>query len=233
MFVEAHDTSAVHVLDEPANWPTYPGQPLRLGQIYESNRPALAALIQQAGAEAKVFPLVRDDLSVTRKALASALDSSDILVTSGGVSVGEMDFLKAALEQNGGELAFWKVAIKPGRPFVFGRCGGKLVFGLPGNPVSAIATFLLLVRPALLAWQGATHTNLPSTFAIAAEDLENAGNRRHFLRVRLADDGRIYSAGLQASHALSSLAEANGLVDLASGHIVRAGETVPVLRWDG
>jgi molybdopterin molybdotransferase len=208
------------------------GAMLAPGQIYESNRAGLAALVRLAGGVATGFPIVRDVLGETRQALADALDSCDILVTSGGVSVGEMDFIKAAFEQNGGELSFWKVAIKPGRPFVFGRWKEKLMFGLPGNPVSALVTFLLLVRPAILRWQGASEVGLPCSRGVLAEPLVNQGERRHFFRVRLDERGTVYSAGLQASHALGSLAAATGLIDVPPGASLEAGQTVNVLRWD-
>ena len=124
-----------------------------------------------------------------------AFDQCDAVVTSGGVSVGEMDFIKHAFEQMGGELHFWKVAIKPGRPFAFGRCRSKLLFGLPGNPVSALVTFLLLVRPALLRWQGATDVSLAAHLGVLAEPLVNQGGRRHFMRVGLDSAGKVRSAG--------------------------------------
>ena len=165
-----------------------PGQPLAPGRIYESNRLALAALMERAGAVPRTFPLVADVLAATSLALADAFNQCDAVVTSGGVSVGEMDFIKRAFEQIGGELQFWKVAIKPGRPFAFGRCRGKLLFGLPGNPVSALVTFLLLVRPALLRWQGATDVSLPVHPGVLAEPLVNHGERRHFMRVKVDSD---------------------------------------------
>jgi len=208
-----------------------PGEELRPGQIYESNRLALAALIWRVGTP-KVFPLVPDDLESTREALESALEECDIVVTSGGVSVGELDFVKEAFERAGGRLDFWKVAIKPGRPFVYGEKKGKSLFGLPGNPVSAFVTFLLLVRPALLRWQGATETSLPGSPGELTETLNNRGSRRHFMRVRMAVDGKVYSGGTQASHIFSSLAAANGLVDVPPDGILEAGEVVPVLRWE-
>jgi molybdopterin molybdotransferase len=209
-----------------------PGQPLRAGQVYESNRYMLGALMRRAGAMPRAFPLVPDDLKATTEALACAFEQCDAVVTSGGVSVGEMDFVKAALERLGGELQFWKVAMKPGRPFVFGRCQGKLLFGLPGNPVSAFVTFLLLVRPAFLRWQGASDVSLPASPGVLAEPVANDGLRRHFMRVRLEADGKVRSAGLQASHVLSSLAAANGLVDVPPGVTLAAGTTVRVLRLD-
>src|SRR5205085_6353606 len=134
--------------------------------------------------------------------LERALGECDAVITCGGVSVGEMDFVKSAFEQLGGELAFWKVAIKPGRPFVFGRRAEKFLFGLPGNPVSALVTFLLLVRPALLRWQGAADISLPAHSGVLAEPLANPGARRHFIRVKVDAEGRVFSAGTQASHLL-------------------------------
>jgi molybdopterin molybdotransferase len=208
------------------------GTELGSGQIYESNRIGLAALISNAGAVARILPLVSDDLEGTRRALEKAFAHADIVVTCGGVSVGEFDFVKQAFEQMGGKLDFWKVAIKPGRPFVCGQWKGKLLFGLPGNPVSAHVTFLLLVRPAVLRYQGATEVRLPVSHGELAEPLDNRGSkRRHFIRV-MTSEGKVCSAGVQASHVLSSLAEANGLVDVPPDAIVPAGTFVQVLRWE-
>lgn len=209
-----------------------PGERLRPGEIYESNRLGLAALVAQAGGTPQILPIVPDDPEATRAALAQAFGASDVVVTSGGVSVGEMDFVKSAFEQLGGELDFWKVAIKPGRPFVFGRLGRKFLFGLPGNPVSALVTFVLLVRPALLRWQGASDVALPAHNGVLAEALANPGARRHFLRVRVDDTGRVYSAGAQASHLLRSLAHASGLVDVPPQTTLAAGTTVKVCCWE-
>ncbi len=235
-----------------------PGQALAPGQIYESTRVALEALARRAGAQPRIYALVPDTLAATQGALEQAFGDCDLVVTSGGVSVGEMDFIKAAFEQLGGKLEFWKVAIKPGRPFVFGKVEAKmedgrlktanlkrapssifhplsswkLLFGLPGNPVSALVTFLLLVRPALLRWQGTQNIGLPSQPGVLSEPLANPDARRHFLRVRVDKTGRVSSAGLQASHALSSAAAADGLVDVPPRTTLTAGTTVSVLRWD-
>jgi len=208
-----------------------PGAKIKPGQIYESNRLALAALISAAGIP-KIFPLVRDDLSSTRAALENAFTECDIVVTSGGVSVGEMDFVKQAFEETGGKLEFWKVAIKPGRPFVYGQRNEKFLFGLPGNPVSAFVTFLLLVRPALLRWQGASDVNLPVSRGELAEPIINQGSRRHFVRVHMTPDGKVHSAGVQASHMLSSLASANGLLDVPADTTLPSGHAVNILHWD-
>ena len=208
------------------------GQILAPGQIYESNRASLAALVRRAGAIPQVLPLVADTLAATRVALTEAFDQCDAVVTLGGVSVGEMDFIKSAFEEIGGQLQFWKVAIRPGRPFVFGRYRKKFLFGLPGNPVSAVVTCLLLVRPAVLRWQGATDVSLPAHPGVLLESLANRGELRHFTRVKVDAAGRIRSAGRQASHLLSSMARANGLVDLPAHTTLAAGTVVPVLRWE-
>jgi molybdopterin molybdotransferase len=207
-----------------------PGQSLAAGQIHESNRLCLAILASQVGARPKIYPLVTDSLPATRAALEAALGECDAVVTSGGVSVGELDFVKAALEAIGGSLQFWRVAIKPGRPFVLGRWREKLLFGLPGNPVSAFVTFLLLVRPALLRWQGANEVALPAHPGVLGEPLANPGSRRHFVRVKVDAAGIVLSAGLQASHIMSSLAEGNGLVDIPPGTTLAAGTAVRILR---
>src|SRR5207244_573587 len=159
-------------------------------------------------------------------ALEKAFAEGDAVITCGGVSVGEMDFVKSAFEQLGGKLEFWKVAIKPGRPFVFGRRAEKFLFGLPGNPVSALVTFLLLVRPALRRWQGAKDGGLLSQTATLAEPLANPGSRRHFMRVIVGPEGTARPAGTQASHILSSLAAANALVDVPPQTTYPAGTMV-------
>lgn len=208
------------------------GEPLPAGQIYESNRAALAPLVARAGGRANVFPLVPDDLAGTETALRTALAECDLVVTSGGISVGETDFVKPAFANLGGKLEFWKVAIRPGKPFAFGRCAEKFLFGLPGNPVSALVTFLLLVRPALLRWQGATRLALRAQAGIAGEAFANTGDRRHFLRVQMDEAGKVFSAGRQASHVLSSLAKADAFLDLAAGETIKPGDLVRLRRWD-
>lgn len=204
------------------------GQPLRAGQIYESNRSMLMPLVTQAGGRAKIYPIVADTLPATTAALEAAFRECDFVLTSGGVSVGEMDFVKSAFTALGGKLEFWRVAIRPGKPFVFGTLGTKFLCGLPGNPVSAFVTFLLLVRPALRRWQGATQTDLPALPGVLGESFTNPGERRHFVRVRVDAEGKIFSAGKQASHALSSLAAAQGLLDLAAGAVMPQGSAA---RW--
>jgi molybdopterin molybdotransferase len=130
-------------------------------------------------------------------------------------------------------LVFWKISLKPGKPFVFGRAANKLMFGLPGNPVSALVTFQLLVRPALAAMQGASELDPPRSTGVLSESLANPGDRRHFMRVIIDDMGRVRSAGAQASHSLSSLANANGLVDVPPRTTLLQGAVASVLRWEG
>jgi molybdopterin molybdotransferase len=132
----------------------------------------------------------------------------------------------------GGQLDFWKVAIRPGKPFVFGQWRGKYLFGLPGNPVSAAVTFVLLVRPALLRMQGARDLSPRMTLGTLAEPLVNRGDRRHFMRVTLDSHGHVKSAGAQASHMLNSLAQANGLVDVPPATTWPAGASIRVITLD-
>ena len=205
------------------------GQTLTPGKIFESNRLGLAMLSQRAGAETRVFPLVKDTLADTRAALESAFAQCDVVITSGGVSVGELDFVKSAFEQLGGEMQFWKVAIRPGRPFVFGRWREKFLFGLPGNPASAFVTFLLLVRPALRRWQGAANVHSATGSGVLAEPLTNSAERRFFCRVTVDAQGRIRSGGAQGSHIMLSLATANGLVDIPPKTTLPSGTVVPVI----
>ncbi len=209
-----------------------PGELLATGQIYESNRWMLAAALREIGVEPRIYPIVMDTLEATHDALARAFDECDAVITFGGVSVGELDFVKAAFEQLGGTIDFWKVAVKPGKPFAFGEWRGRFLFGLPGNPVSALVTFLLLVRPALLKLQNANELHLPSHPAVLAEPLNNRGDRRHFMRVTVNAAGEVRVLGMQASHAVGALATANGLVDVPAQTMLPAGSSVRVLRWE-
>jgi molybdopterin molybdotransferase len=208
-----------------------PGKALSPGQIYESNRLSLAALTRQAGGVTCVFPVVPDNPDTIQGALKEAFAQCDLLVTSGGVSVGELDFVKDAFQKLGGQLDFWRVAIRPGKPFAFGTFQDKYLFGLPGNPVSAFVTFLLLVWPAIRRLQGTNEIELPSHLAIVDDTLTNKTDRRHFVRVRMDSEGYAHLSGVQASHALSSLAQANGLVDVPARTIIERGTEVRVLRF--
>jgi molybdopterin molybdotransferase len=208
------------------------GKPLAPGQIYESNRAAIASLVSQAGGRIRIYPIVRDTEEETGGALQAAFIECDAVITTGGVSVGDHDFVKAAFELLGGKLEFWKVNVRPGKPFVFGRLGKKFLFGLPGNPVSAFVTFLLLVRPALLKMQGAANMGLAAHPAVLAESIQNHGERRHYVRLKVEADGTARSSGIQASHALSSLASANALADVPPQTSWPSGKQIQVLRWE-
>jgi molybdopterin molybdotransferase len=206
--------------------------PLSPGQIYESNRASIGALLTRAGAKVRVYPLVADSLLETRSALKTALTECDCVVTTGGVSVGEHDLLKEAFDSLGGILEFWRVAMKPGKPFVFGRWQDKFLFGLPGNPVSAFVTCLVLVGPAVFQFLGAKTSFLRNQTAVLSENMINRGDRRHYVRVVIDSHGKARSAGLQASHALNSLANANALLPVPPHTEWQAGQQVTVMRWE-
>lgn len=207
------------------------GRPLPPGMIYESNRAGLAALARQAGAAPKIYPLVADDIELTKTALEAAFQECDAIVTSGGFAAEEMDGINRTFTEMGGKLDLWQVAVRPGKPFGFGQLGEKILFGLPGNPVSALVTFFLLVRPGLLRFQGARYLQAPKSWGKLSEPLANPGEQRHFLRVIIDMNGGVKSAGGQASHILGSTARANALLDMPPGANWPDGMLVPVLRW--
>lgn len=208
-----------------------PGTPPGLGQIFESNRIMLKALAEETGCEVKLYPLVPDTHMGTQAALAAAFAECDVVITSGGVSVGAHDHVKAAFAELGGTLEVWRLAIRPGKPLAWGRLGARHFFGLPGNPVSAAVTFLLVVRPALIRLQGGTDTNLLRTRGALTQPLSNPGGRRHFVRVGISPVGEVAPAGLQGSHVLSSLSQAGGLVDVPAGADWETGRSVEVLLF--
>lgn len=208
-----------------------PGVPLGPGQIRDSNTTALGALAARAGAEVLAREVVRDDLDSTTAALAAALEGADVVCVSGGVSVGPHDHVKPALLALGVEERFWRVALKPGKPTWFGTRGQQLVFGLPGNPVSAMVTFHLFARPALRALAGGDPDDVRAS-AVLDEPVERNPERDQVLRCRLSarDDGwHIVPTKAQESHVLSSMvgAAAFALV-LAGDGEVSAGERVPI-----
>jgi molybdopterin molybdotransferase len=209
-----------------------PGSPLAAGEIHNSNAIVLAALAAQDGAAVVAAEAVRDTRAATEAALAAALDRADVVVVSGGVSVGPHDHVKPALEALGVARRFWRVDLQPGKPTWFGTRGAQLVFGLPGNPVSSFVTFALFARPALRALQGAEP--LPARErALLAHDVPRRG-RTQALRVRLdARDGtlRATPTGAQGSHVTASLAAADALAFVAAGTgVASAGASVPVER---
>ncbi|MHB0986628.1 MAG: molybdopterin molybdotransferase MoeA [Sulfuricella sp.] len=211
-----------------------PGQPLEPGQIYNSNRFVLTGLLQALGCEVIDLGIVQDDFAATVKVLEQAAASADLIITSGGVSVGEEDHVKSAVEKVG-KLDLWKIAIKPGKPLAFGSVGSTPFIGLPGNPVSAFVTFILLVRPFILRSQGMAVT-APQALSLKADfDWLKSDKRREFLRARLhmAEDGSIdvQLYPNQGSGVLTSTAWADGLVEVAEGTLIRRGETVRFLPF--
>lgn len=202
-----------------------PGAPLGPGQIYNSNRYTLAGLVKGMSCELIDLGIVPDTLEATETALARAAIEADVVVTSGGVSVGEADYVKAAVEKLG-RVEMWKVAMKPGKPIVYGRVGEADFVGLPGNPVSAFATFSLFVRPFLLKRMGAARVLYRAFPARSASAWLKSGDRREFLRARLRDDGRVELFPNQSSGVLTSCAWADGFVDLEIGRTIQPGDWV-------
>jgi molybdopterin molybdotransferase len=218
---------------------TPPGEPLGFGGVYDSNRFSLGGLLQYHGAQLLRHERLRDDPAQLRAALLRAGDDADIIVSSGGVSAGEADFLPRLLAEIG-EVFFWKVRMRPGMPFLFGQIGHALMFGLPGNPVSGVATFLNLVRPALDAMSGA----IGQRTALRAR-LRCAIFKRHprteFQRARIEcdSDGTLWASPLekQGSGMLRGVAEADALIvvaetvkELAAGDVV---DVIPLPGWPG
>ncbi len=201
-----------------------PGHPLKPGQIYNSNRTTLLALLQGLGCEVRDLGIVADNFDATVNALEQAGRHADVVITSGGVSVGEEDHVKAAVETLG-HIEMWKVAMKPGKPLVYGQIGDSDFLGLPGNPVSAFVVFCLFVRPFLLARMGATNTQALSFTVPAAFDWKKPGQRREFLRAKI-ENGRAVLYPNQSSGVLTSAAWADGLVDIDTGHTVHEGDSV-------
>ena len=210
-----------------------PGEPLKPGAIYNSNRYTLRGLLLAAGCSVTDLGIVPDQLEATRAALRQAAAGHDLIVTCGGVSVGDEDHLKPAAQAEG-ELEHWQLAIKPGKPLAFGRIrrgdgGAALLIGLPGNPVSAFVTHLLCVNPVLRALQGMTDAALPAALpGVAAFDWPRPDKRREFLRVRLSADGTLALFPNQSSGVLTSVVWADGLVDNPPEQAIRRGD---MLRW--
>jgi molybdopterin molybdotransferase len=202
-----------------------PGEPLPPGAIYNSNRFTLRALLEGLGCEVIDLGIVPDQLDATRAALREAASKADVIVTSGGVSVGEEDHLKPAVQAEG-RLDLWAIAIKPGKPFAYGRVGEAHFIGLPGNPVSSLVTFLVLVRPFLLKLQGASRL-APRGYRIAAGfDWPKPDKRREFLRVRLDEEHGLAVFGNQSSGVLTSAYWADGLLDNPPGQAFAKGDGV-------
>jgi molybdopterin molybdotransferase len=227
-----------------------PGEPLPPGAIYNSNRFVLAALLRALGCEVSDLGIVPDSLEATRAALREAAEGNDLIVTSGGMSVGEEDHVKPAVEAEG-RLDMWQIAVKPGKPLAYGQvrrgagaggaaggaapavAGHAHFIGLPGNPVSSFVTFLLFVRPFVLKLQGATAFE-PQALALRADfDWPKPDKRREFLRVRLNAQGGLDLFPNQSSGVLTSTVWGDGLLDNPAGQAIRRGDAVRFLPFSG
>ena len=200
------------------------------GAIYNSHRFFLHNLLRRMGCVVTDLGIVPDSLPATHAALREAAANNDLVLTSGGVSVGEEDHIKPAVESLG-HLDLWQIAIKPGKPFAHGRIGAAHFIGLPGNPVSSLVTFLLLVRPFLLRMQGVKDVAMKTVAARADFDWPRADKRREFLRVRQHPDGGLELFHNQSSGVLTSAAWGDGLVDNPAGQTIAAGDTVQYLAF--
>ncbi len=211
-----------------------PGEPLSPGKIVNSNSSGIAAQVLDAGGEPLMLGIARDEEDATRKAILAGLEA-DILITTGGVSVGDRDRVKEAIAALGGKIGFWKVNMKPGKPLAFAVLHGKPIFALPGNPVAAMVSFELFVRPAILRMTGHAGIFRPVVSAELTEPVNNKGDRPHLIRIFVEmRDGRYFACttGSQCSARLSSLTEGNGLTTVAPGASLLPGDEVAVSLFD-
>ena len=213
-----------------------PDQVLKAGQIYDSNSYTLDALLQQLGFRTLKLGIVADDLESTEKALKAAASQADCVITTGGVSVGDEDHVRKAVE-NLGELALWKLAIKPGKPFSFGRVSHKPFFGLPGNPVAVFVTFVMLVRPYLLKVQGAKEIALTEFKIKSGFDMPETGSRQEYIRVKLhtnaSGEQELLRFGNQGSSIMTSLSWADGLAIIPIDTTVSKGKLLRYIPFAG
>ena len=207
-----------------------PGEPLPPGRIYNSNRFTLRGLAEVFGCDTRDYGIVPDSLEATRAVLRRAAAECDIIVTSGGVSVGDADFVKPAVEAEG-RLLMWRIAMKPGRPLAFGTVMNSSFIGLPGNPVSSFVTFLIFVRPFLLKVQGLKQVEPKAITARADFDWPEPDARREFLRVKWNAQGGLDLYPTQDSAVLTSTAWADGLVDNPAQQAIRKGDLVRFLPY--
>ena len=207
-----------------------PGEPLAPGRIYNSNRFTLRGLAEAFDCDLRDYGIVPDSLEATRQVLRKAASECDVVVTSGGVSVGDADYVRPAVEAEG-SLLMWKIAMKPGRPLAFGKIGSSFFIGLPGNPVSSFVTFLIFVRPFLLKTQGRTETNPRTIMARSDFEWPEPDARREFLRVKWNAQGGLDLYPTQDSAVLTSTAWADGLVDNPAKHAIRKGDMVTFLPY--
>lgn len=208
------------------------GQPLKPGQIHESNTPYLIAAVTRAGGAPTALGIAPDRAEALREKLAQARQGFDLVITSGGVSVGDYDLVKQMLSEQG-SMEFWRVRMRPGKPLAFGALGETPLLGLPGNPASAAVTFELFGRPAIRRMLGAAQVERPLIEVILEDGEQRRSDRRHFVRVRLASrGGRLVArpTGEQESHLISSLQGATALLIVPEGEgVIRAGDTAQAL----
>ncbi|MES2935401.1 MAG: gephyrin-like molybdotransferase Glp [Pseudomonadota bacterium] len=215
---------------------TMPGEALKPGAIYNSNRFLLRGLLENLGCDISDFGIVPDTLAATRDTLRRAAQQHDLILTSGGVSVGEEDHIKPAVEAEG-RLNLWQIAFKPGKPLAFGevnRSTGSTAFfiGLPGNPVSSFVTFLLFVRPFILRMQGVQDV-APKVFKLRADfALDKADRRNEFLRAKINGGGGLDLFPNQGSGVLTSTVWGDGLIDNPAGHTIALGDLVSFMSFD-
>jgi molybdopterin molybdotransferase len=214
---------------------TMPGEPLKPGAIYNSNRFTLRGLLEHLQCDITDYGIVPDSLDATRETLRQAAEQHDLIITSGGVSVGEEDHIKPAVEAEG-HLNMWQIAVKPGKPLAFGEVnratnGTAFFLGLPGNPVASFVTFLLFVRPFILRMQGVTNV-APKTFSMRADFAwPKADKRNEFLRVKINANGGLDLFANQSSGVLTSTVWGDGLIDNLPNQTIKQGELVKFIPF--
>lgn len=209
-----------------------PGEPLAPGAVYNSNRFTLRGLLENLGCEITDLGIVPDSLEATKAVLRQAAEGNDLIITSGGVSVGEEDHIKPAVEAEG-RLNMWQIAVKPGKPLAFGEVKDAFFVGLPGNPVSSFVTFLLFVRPFILRLQGVAGPLAPRSYKLpAAFERLKADKRNEFLRAKINDDGELELFANQSSGVLTSTVWGDGLIDCPSGLSIARGDMLRFIPFN-
>ncbi|MNM24871.1 Molybdopterin molybdenumtransferase [compost metagenome] len=209
-----------------------PGEPLAPGAVYNSNRFTLRGLLENLGCEITDLGIVPDSLEATKAVLRQAAEGNDLIITSGGVSVGEEDHIKPAVEAEG-RLNMWQIAVKPGKPLAFGEVKDAFFVGLPGNPVSSFVTFLLFVRPFILRLQGVAGPLAPRSYKLpAAFERLKADKRNEFLRAKINDDGELELFANQSSGVLTSTVWGDGLIDCPPGLSIARGDMLRFIPFN-
>ncbi|OEZ96920.1 molybdopterin molybdenumtransferase [Janthinobacterium sp. HH107] len=209
-----------------------PGEPLAPGAVYNSNRFTLRGLLENLGCEITDLGIVPDSLEATRAVLRQAAQGNDLIITSGGVSVGEEDHIKPAVEAEG-RLNMWQIAVKPGKPLAFGEVNEAFFVGLPGNPVSSFVTFLLFVRPFILRLQGVAGSLAPRSYKLpAAFERLKADKRNEFLRAKVNDEGELELFANQSSGVLTSTVWGDGLIDCPPGLSIARGDMLRFIPFN-